>query len=56
MYVLHLKEGRIEEVIQVAILIVQDILGLSSISTTMRYVHVVPDSKREAIEVLNSYY
>lgn len=35
--------------------VVKDLLGHSKIDTTMRYTHVVPNQKIEAIEVLNSY-
>lgn len=35
--------------------VVQEILGHSKISTTMRYVHSVEAQKVEAIKVLDSY-
>lgn len=35
--------------------VVQDIAGHSKIETTMRYTHVIPEQKIQAIEVLSSY-
>ncbi len=37
------------------ITVVQDILGHSKVSTTMRYAHVIPKQKCKVIEILNSY-
>lgn len=37
------------------LLVVKDILGHTMIETTMRYAHPVPERKKAAIEVLNSY-
>lgn len=37
------------------LLVVKDILGHTMIETTMRYAHPVPERKRAAIEILNSY-
>ena len=38
------------------LVVVQEILGHSKIDTTMRYAHPVPERKKEAIDVLNSYF
>lgn len=35
--------------------VVQDIAGHSKIETTMRYTHIMPKQKVEAIQVLDSY-
>ena len=35
--------------------VVQDIAGHSKIETTMRYTHVIPEQKIQAIEVLSTY-
>lgn len=37
------------------LLVVKDILGHTMIETTMRYAHPVPERKKAAIEILNSY-
>ena len=37
------------------LVVVKEILGHSSIETTMRYAHAVPERKLKAIEILNSY-
>lgn len=39
----------------VDLLIVQEIMGHSNIQTTMRYAHPVPERKKQAIGLLNSY-
>ena len=37
------------------LIVVQDILGHSNITTTQRYAHPVPERKQQAIEILNNY-
>ena len=38
------------------LVVVQEILGHSSIQTTMRYAHPVPENKKRAIECLSNLY
>ena len=35
--------------------VVHEILGYSDIKTTMRYAHLVPERKKQTINILNSY-
>jgi integrase len=37
------------------LVVVKDILGHSSINTTMRYAHPMPEVRKKAVDVLNSY-
>ena len=37
------------------LIVVQDILGHSKVSTTQRYAHPVPERKQQAMEMLSSY-
>ncbi len=37
------------------LIVVQEILGHSNITTTQRYAHPVPERKQQAIEILNNY-
>lgn len=37
------------------LLVVKDILGHTSINTTMRYAHPVPENKQKAVEILSCY-
>ena len=37
------------------LLVVKDILGHTSINTTMRYAHPVPENKQKAVEILSDY-
>ncbi|OGH96574.1 MAG: hypothetical protein A2039_00690 [Candidatus Melainabacteria bacterium GWA2_34_9] len=39
----------------VELIVVQDILGHSNITTTMRYAHPIPERKKLAVEALASY-
>lgn len=49
------REHNLRE-IYLDLVVVQDILGHSKVSTTQRYAHPVPERKMDAVEILSSYF